>query len=100
VLHRVGHGNEIVAQLAVGDARFWVSNSGGTRFDPVEIGGTTSRTLLVIADPDTVLASALDAGARQESAVSDEHGWRLGRVVDPFGHHWEIGHPVGDWPRA
>jgi PhnB protein len=23
--------------------------------------------------------------------VTDEHAWRIGRVLDPFGHHWEIG---------
>ena len=23
--------------------------------------------------------------------VNNQHGWRIGRVVDPFGHHWEIG---------
>jgi PhnB protein len=26
--------------------------------------------------------------------VGEEHGWRLGRLVDPFGLHWEIGHPL------
>jgi PhnB protein len=26
--------------------------------------------------------------------VSEEHGWRVGRLVDPFGHHWEIGCPL------
>jgi PhnB protein len=56
--------------------------------------------LLVVAAPDALVASAIDAGAEQESAVTDEHGWRLGRIVDPFGHEWEIGHPVGDWPPA
>ena len=30
----------------------------------------------------------------QVYAVVEEHGWRLGRVVDPFGHHWEIGRPL------
>ena len=25
-------------------------------------------------------------------------GWRLGRIVDPFGHEWEIGRPLGQWP--
>jgi PhnB protein len=30
--------------------------------------------------------------------MADEHGWRLGRIVDPFGHEWEIGRPLGDWP--
>jgi PhnB protein len=98
VLHRVGIDDEIVAQLAVGDARFWVSNTGPGRLDPRVVRGTTSRTLLVVANPDEVAANAVAAGAVQTSAVADEHGWRLGRIVDPFGHEWEIGHPVGDWP--
>jgi len=29
---------------------------------------------------------------------TDAHGWRLGRVEDPFGHHWEIGRPLRPWP--
>jgi PhnB protein len=24
-------------------------------------------------------------------AVQEAHGWHIGRIVDPFGHHWEIG---------
>ena len=98
VLHRAGHEDELVAQLAVGEARFWVSNAGARRLDPLLVGGTTSRTLLVVADPDAVAASAVAAGAEQTSAVSAEHGWRLGRIVDPFGHEWEIGHPLEAWP--
>jgi PhnB protein len=100
VLHRVGHDNEIVAQLAVGDARFWVSNAGGHRLDPLAAGGATGRTLFVTDDPETVVAKAVAAGAEEVSGVTDEHGWRLGRVVDPYGHEWEVGHPIGDWPRA
>jgi PhnB protein len=26
--------------------------------------------------------------------ADQEYGWRVGRVVDPFGHHWEIGKPL------
>ncbi len=100
VLHRIGDDNEIVAQLAVGAARFWVSNAGSRRLDPRVVGGTTSRTLLVVADPDDIAANAVAAGAEQTSAVNDEHGWRLGRIVDPFGHEWEIGRPLGTWPPA
>jgi len=25
-----------------------------------------------------------------------EYGWRVGRIVDPFGHHREIGKPLAD----
>jgi PhnB protein len=100
VLHCVGDGDEIVAQLAVGDASFWVAAAGSSmgRFSPKAIGGTTSRTLLVVEDPDAVVKTAVDAGAAETSPVGDEHGWRLGRLVDPFGHEWEIGKPIGVWP--
>ena len=100
VLHRVGDGADIVAQLAVGDAAFWVAAAGpgAPRFSPQAIGGATGRTLLVVDDPDAVVAQAVAAGATALSDVADEHGWRLGRISDPFGHEWEIGHPIGPWP--
>jgi len=100
VLHRVGEGDGIVAQLAVGEASFWVAAAGPSRgrFSPKEVGGGTSRTLLVVEDPDMVLKRAVAAGAAEKSPVGDEHGWRIGRIVDPFGHEWEIGKPTGTWP--
>jgi PhnB protein len=100
VMHRVGDGDDIVAQLSVGDAAFWVAaaSSSMKRFSPQEIGGATSRTLLVVEDPERVVAQAVAAGATESSRVGVEHGWRLGRIVDPFGHEWEIGKPVGSWP--
>jgi PhnB protein len=100
VLHRVGDTDDIVAQLGVGDAAFWVAGTSATmkRLSPRAIGGATSRTLLVVDDPDSVLGRAVAAGATESSPVSDEHGWRLGRIIDPFGHEWEIGTPSGPWP--
>ena len=97
VLLRVGEGDDIVAQLAVGDAAFWIASAAPDtgRFSPDAIGGATGRALLVVDDPDATLAQALAAGATERSAVADEHGWRLGRIVDPFGHEWEIGRPLG-----
>ena len=102
VLHQVGEGDDIVAQLAVGDAAFWVSPGGacGPRFSPQAIGGTTGRTLLVAEEPDVMFAQAVAAGATAASEMADEHGWRLGRIFDPFGHEWEIGRPLGSWPPA
>jgi PhnB protein len=100
VVHRVGDGDDIVAQLAVGEAAFWVSQASASmrRLSPQAIGGATSRTLLVVNDPDTLVKQAIGAGATEASPVANEHGWRLGRIVDPYGHEWEIGTPLGPWP--
>jgi PhnB protein len=51
--------------------------------------------VMVVEDPDAVFARALKAGATQVWPVTDQsYGWRVGRIVDPFGHHWEIGKPL------
>ncbi|HJZ61702.1 MAG TPA: VOC family protein [Miltoncostaeaceae bacterium] len=100
VLHLVGDGDEIVAQLAVGGAAFWVAGAAADmgRLSPLGAHGATGRTLLVTDDPDEVVRRAVAAGATVTSAVAAEHGWRLGRIVDPFGHEWEVGVPLGPWP--
>ncbi len=100
VLHRVGEGDDIVAQLAVGEATFWIAATGSSaeRHVPRAIGGATGRVLLVVDNPDTVFAQAVAAGAQSKSAVDEEHGWRVGRLIDPFGHEWEIGKPLIAWP--
>ena len=100
VLHRAGDGEDIVAQLAIGDAAFWVSTAGsaGQRLNPKAIGGATSRTLIVVDDPDAVFDRAVAAGAISTAQPANEHGWRLARITDPFGQHWEIGCPLATWP--
>ena len=100
VLHRVGEGDETVAQLGLGDAAFWVAGTSEEmkRLSPRALDAATSRTLLVVDDPDAFVRQAVAAGAEEKSPVADEHGWRLGRIVDPFGHEWEIGRPLGVWP--
>jgi PhnB protein len=102
-VYRVGGDDEnesVVSQLAVGEASFWVADKSpehGT-FSPESVGGGTVRLLLVVDDPDAAIERAVAAGATQLAAAGDEHGWRLGRIADPFGHHWEIGRPLGQWP--
>lgn len=93
---------EVVAQLAVGSSLFWVEDESPPHgnFSPETAGGATTRMLLIVDDPESVLARAVAEGAMQISPVGDEHGWRLGRIDDPFGHRWEIGKPVSDWPPA
>jgi PhnB protein len=86
----------VVAELAVDDAKFWVADESPAHqnFSPETLGGGTTRLVLVVADPKSIHAQALAAGARQIWPVREEHGWLMGRVVDPFGHHWEIGKPM------
>jgi PhnB protein len=102
VLHQVGEGDDIVAQLDVDGAAFWIAptSSSMKRLSPREIGGATGRVLLVVEDPDSVVRRAVAAGATESSPVGHEHGWRVGRIVDPFGHEWEIGVPIATWPPA
>jgi PhnB protein len=98
VLHRVGGDDDVVAQLAVGEARYWISSASATRASPRANRGATGRVLLVADNPDDLVAQACAAGATELSPVQDEHGWRLGRIEDPAGHEWEIGRPLGAWP--
>jgi PhnB protein len=101
--YRVGgkDGDEaVVAQLSVGAASFWVSDESPehANFSPESLGGATTKMLLVVPDPDATVERTIAAGATEVFAVGEEHGWRLGRIVDPFGHHWEIGKPLVGWP--
>jgi PhnB protein len=92
----------VVAQLSVGDASFWVADEspGHANFSPESLGGSSVRMLLIAEDPSEVVQSAVAAGATVVRPVAEEHGWLLGRIEDPFGHHWEIGRPLGAWPPA
>ena len=89
----------VVAQLSVGKSDFWVADESPEHknFSPETLGGATTRMVLTVDDPDAVFAEAVAAGAKVVWPVEDQpYHWRVGRVVDPFGHHWEIGKPLGD----
>jgi PhnB protein len=91
-------GGAVVAQLSVGGAEFWLADESPehSNFSPESLGGGTVRMVMVVDDPDAVFARAVEAGAKVVWPVEDQpYHWRVGRVVDPFGHHWEIGKPLG-----
>ncbi len=101
--HRAGGSDEhpaVVARLCVQGASFWVADESPEHHgrSPEALGATTARLLLRVADPDAVFARALAAGARELAPVAEEHGWRVGKLVDPFGHQWEVGRPLAPWP--
>jgi PhnB protein len=86
----------VVARLGVGGADFWVADESPehSNFSPETLGGGTVRMVMTVEDPDAAFDRAVAAGATVVVPVSNQYGWRLGRVVDPFGHHWEIGKPL------
>ncbi len=96
VFHLESPDGAVVARLSIDGAEFWLSDESPEHgnFSPETLGGGTIRLILTVPDPDTVFAQAVAAGAQEVHAVAEENGWRIGRVVDPFGHHWEIGRPL------
>ncbi len=89
----------VVARLAVGTAEFWVADESPEHlnFSPESLGGGSVRMVMIVEDPDAAFARAVTAGATVVWPVTDQpYGWRVGRIVDPFGHHWEIGKPLSE----
>jgi PhnB protein len=90
----------VVARLSVGAAEFWVADESPEHlnFSPESLGGGSVRMVMTVDDPDAAFERAVAAGATVVWPVSNQYGWRLGRIVDPFGHHWEIGKPLSEGP--
>ena len=102
-IYRVGGADQheaVVAQLSVGKGSFWVADESPEHrnFSPESVGGSTVRLLLVVEDPRSVCHQAVALGATEVAPVEESHGWLLGRIEDPFGHQWEIGKPLTEWP--
>lgn len=87
----------VVAQLTVSGAEFWLADESPSHanFSPESLGGSSARMVMIVEDPAAVFKRATSVGAKEVWPVSERHGWRIGRVVDPFGHHWEIGKRIG-----
>ena len=85
----------VIAQLSVDGAEFWLADESPAHknFSPEDLGGCSVRIILTVNDPDALFERAVAAGATIVWPITNEHGWRIGRIVDPFGHHWEIGKP-------
>ena len=96
VLFRIDEGG-VIAHLSIEGSEFWVADESPEHknFSPETLGGATVRLILVVDDPDAVFGRAVATGASVVWPVADQpYHWRVGRVADPFGHHWEIGKPL------
>lgn len=84
----------VIARLSVEGAEFWIADESPGNFNSPTLNSGTVRMILITQYPQPIFDMAIKAGAKQVFPIAEEHGWKLGRIVDPFGHHWEIGHPV------
>jgi PhnB protein len=87
---------EVVVRFSVGGADFWIADESPphANFSPETLGGSSVRMVVIVDAPDELFERVIAAGANVVSPMTTQHGWRIGRLVDPFGHHWEIGKPL------
>jgi PhnB protein len=85
-------GGIAVAQLTLGRGAFWVQEDHDST--PSGSGRLGVRMIVTIDDPDAAFARAVAAGATEVFGVSDQYGWRTGRLTDPFGYDWEFSKPL------
>jgi PhnB protein len=86
-------GHVLVARLSVDEAALWIQTDPSAT--PLQNAGPI-RMILTVDDPDAVFRQALLAGAAEVTPMAEEHGWRSGRLVDPFGYQWEVAKPLGE----
>ena len=86
----------VVSNLAINGYSFWVADESPEHqnFSPETLNGGTVRMILTTENPEAAFDRAIAAGATVVCPIRTEHAWRIGRVLDPFGHHWEIGKPL------
>jgi PhnB protein len=82
-----------VSELSIDGAIFHLHEekpASGT-FNAEKYKGVTTTIGLMVANVDLVMNRALVAGAVEASPAQDyDYGYRQGKIVDPFGHHWLI----------
>jgi PhnB protein len=96
----VGDGNDIAAQLGVGEAAFWVAPPSATmkRLSPRAIDGATAGRSWWSRIPTPSSAKRWPPARRKSPPRKTNTAGRVGRIIDPFGHEWEIGMPLGALP--
>ncbi len=81
----IGH-----AEMTIGDQVFYFADEfeGMNLASPATQGSNSVSIVIHVDDCDAVYEHALLAGATGERPPADQHGFRSGWFVDPWGHRW------------
>ena len=88
--YRLADDGVFIVRLSINGAEIWVNENA----DSNNLHDINVRMILTVTNPEEIFDKAINAGAKEIFPVGVDHGWKLGRIEDPFGLHWEIGHPV------
>jgi uncharacterized glyoxalase superfamily protein PhnB len=82
---RVGH-----AELRLGASSLYLADEFPEMgyVGPLTRGGPTAAFHVRVRDADETYAHAVAAGATPERPVQNQHGSRMGSLIDPWGHRW------------
>jgi PhnB protein len=85
---RIGH-----AEIQIEGARIMLADEFPEHgiLGPQSLGGTSVGLHLTVPDVDALAERAVAAGATLAKPIRDEfYGERGGKLVDPFGHSWQV----------
>lgn len=85
-------GNVMHGEIKIGDSLIMLADEFPEMSrSPRTLKGTASSVMLYVDDVDSVFKQAIDAGGTAIMPPADMFwGDRFSKLVDPFGHEWEI----------
>ncbi|WP_192348737.1 VOC family protein [Algoriphagus sp. Y33] len=87
---------KISSVIEIEKAEFYVGNeeslNGNLRPD-LKLSSSI-RVILQTRNADKLFEKAIKLGATEICPMTTEEDWRIGKLKDPFGHIWEIGHTL------
>ena len=80
--------------IEIDKAEFYVGDEDpkNGNFCPDQSSSHPVRIILQTKNADELFEKALKLGATAICPMTTEDEWRIGKLKDPFGHIWEIGH--------
>jgi PhnB protein len=95
------NGKLMHAEIQIGDSIVMLQDEDPERGSksPQTLGGPSSSLLIYTRDVDALFERAVAAGATVQMPVSNMFwGDRYAKVLDPFGHEWQLATHVEDVP--